>query len=122
MTKKVMIMQKIKTTIVKLEPIKVLTPNGFSHGLVTKRSATTREVRHIMKNILGIDVNDRDCFEFHEDYKEYNNELTQNFNVWLNGDADDQCIMNYAFDCSDEQIGLFNAFKMAEYLQKRGVI
>ena len=115
-------MQKIKTTMVKLEPIKVLTPNGFSHGLVTKRSVTTREARHIMKNILGIDVNDRDCFEFHEDYKKYNNELTQNFNDWLNGDADDQCIMNYAFDCSDEQIGLFNAFKMADYLQKRGVI
>lgn len=115
-------MQKIKTTMVKLKPIKVLTPNGFSHGLVTKRSVTTREARHIMKNILGIDVNDHDCFEFHEDYKKYNNELTQNFNDWLNGDADDQCIMNYAFDCSDEQIGLFNAFKMAEYLQKRGVI
>ena len=75
-----------------------------------------------MKNILGIDVNDRDCFESREEYNEYNNRLTQDFNDWLNGDAYDQSIMNYAYDCSNEQIGLFNAFKMAEYLQKKGVI
>lgn len=115
-----MIMKKITT--IQLQAVKVLTPNGFSHGLVTKRSVTTREARHIMNNILGIDVNDRDCFESREEYNEYNNELTQDFNDWLNGDADDQSIMDYAFDCSNEQIGLFNAFKMAEYLQKKGVI
>lgn len=111
-----------KITTIKLQPIKVLTPNGFSHGLVTKRPVTTREAKYIMQNILGIDVNNRDCFESQEDYEEYNNELTQTFNNWLNGDADDQSIMDYAFDCSDESIGLFNAFKLAEYLQKRGVI
>lgn len=111
-----------KITTVQLQAIKVLTPNGFSHGLVTKRSVSTREVRHIMRHIFGIDVNDRECFESKEDYDEYNNELTQNFNDWLNGDADDQTIMDYAFDCSDEPIGLFNAFKMAEYLQKKGVL
>ena len=109
-------------TKISLSPIKVLTPNGFSHGLVTKRPVTTREAKYIMRNIFGIDVNDRDCFEFKEDYDEYNNELTQNFNDWLNGDTDDQTIMNYAYDCSDEPIGLFNAFKMAEYLQKKGII
>lgn len=109
-------------TKVNLNPIKVLTPNGFSHGIVTKRPATAREVKYIMRNIFGIDVNDRDCFESKEDYDEYNNELTQNFNDWLNGDADDQTIMNYAYDCSDEPIGLFNTFKMAEYLQKKGII
>lgn len=111
-----------KITTIQLQAVKVLTPNGFSHGLVTKRPVTTREAKYIMRNILGIDVNGRDCFESQEEYEEYNNELTQNFNDWLNGDADDQCIMDYAFDCSDEPIGLFNAFKMAEYLQKRGVI
>ena len=115
-------MNKVKTTMIKLKPINVLTPNGFSHGLVTKRPLATREVRHIMKNIFGIDVNERDCFESKEDYSEYNNELTRNFNNWLNGEVDDQAIMGYAYDCSDEQIGLFNAFKMAEYLQKRGAI
>lgn len=109
-------------TKVSLNPIKVLTPNGFSHGIVTKRPTTTREVRHIMRNILGIDVSDRDCFLSKEDYDDYNNGLTQNFNDWLNGDADDQTIMDYASYCSDEQIGLFNAFKMAEYLQKKGII
>ena len=111
-----------KKTIIKLKPVKVLTPNGFSHGLITKRPASTREVRHIMLNIFGIDINNRDCFESQEEYVDYNKELTQTFNEWLNGDADDQSIMDYAFDCSDEQIGLFNAFKMAEYLQKRNVL
>ena len=111
-----------KITTIQLQAVKVLTPNGFSHGLVLKRPVTTREAKYIMRNILGIDVNGRDCFESQEEYEEYNNELTQNFNDWLNGDTDDQCIMDYAFDCSDEPIGLFNAFKMAEYLQKRGVI
>ena len=111
-----------RVTTIKLEPIKVLTPNGFSHGLATKHPVSTREVRHIMRNIFGIDINNRDCFESKEDYDKYNNRLTQDFNDWLNGDADDQSIMDYAGDCSDEPIGLFNAFKMAEYLQKRGVI
>lgn len=111
-----------RVTTIKLEPIKVLTPNGFSHGLATKHPVSTREVRHIMRNIFGIYINNRDCFEFKEDYNKYNNELTQDFNDWLNGDADDQTIMNYAYDCSDEPIGLFNAFKMAEYLQKLGII
>lgn len=111
-----------KITTIQLRAIKVLTPNGFSHGLVTKRLVTTGEARYIMRNIFGIDVNDRECFESKEDYDEYNNELTQNFNDWLNGDADDQTIMNYAYDCSDEPIGLFHAFKMAEYLQKKGII
>lgn len=111
-----------KTTTIQLQAVKVLTPNGFSHGLVTKRSVTTREAKHVMRNIFGIDIHVRDCFENQKDYEEYNDELTQNFNDWLNGDADDQTIMDYAYDCSDESIGLFNAFKMAEYLQKRDVI
>lgn len=115
-----MIMKKITT--IQLQAIKVLTPNGFSHGLVTKRPATTREVRHIMKNILGIVVNERDDMYSKDEYDEYNKEMTEAFNEWLNGNADDQSIMDYAGDCSDEPIGLFNAFKMADYLQKRGVI
>ena len=57
-----------------------------------------------------------------EEYEEYNKEMTEAFNEWLNGNADDQSIMDSAGDCSNEQVGLFNAFKMADYLQKRGVI
>ena len=111
-----------KITTIQLQAVKVLTPNGFSHGLVTKRLATTREVRHIMKNILGIVVNEKDDMYGKEEFEEYNKELTDTFNDWLNGNADDQSIMEYAGDCSDEPIGLFNAFRMANYLQKRGVI
>lgn len=115
-------MENIKTTTVKLSPVKVLTPNGFSHGLVTKRPATTREARHVMKNILGIVINEQADMYDKEEFEEYNKELTDTFNEWLNGNADEQSIMDYAGDCSDEPIGLFNAFKMADYLQKRGVI
>lgn len=111
-----------KITTIQLQAIKVLTPNGFSHGLVIKRPATTREVRHIMKNILGIVVNEQADMYDKEEYEEYNREMTDTFNDWLNGNADDQSIIEYAGDCSDEPIGLFNAFKMADYLQKRGVI
>lgn len=30
--------------------------------------------------------------------------------------------VGFVYSGSDEQLGLFNAFKMAEYLQKRGII
>ena len=111
-----------KITTIQLQAVKVLTPNGFSHGLVTKRPATTMEVRHIMKNILSIVINKQDNMYDREEYEKYNKEMTQTFNEWLNGNGDDQSIMRYAGDCSDEPLGLFNAFKMADYLQKRGVI
>lgn len=111
-----------KITTIKLQAIKVLTPNGFSHGLVTKRPATTREVRHIMKNIFSIVLNEKEDMYDKEEYEEYNKEMTQTFNEWLNGNGDDKSITRYAGDCSDEPIGSFNAFKMADYLQKRGVI
>ena len=89
---------------------RILTTQTASNAAISKQNISFRG------------ENDRDCFESREEYNEYNNELTQDFNDWLNGDADDQSIMDYAFDCSNEQIGLFNAFKMAEYLQKKGVI
>lgn len=111
-----------KITTIQLQAVKVLTPNGFSHGLVTKRPVTTRETRYIMRNIFGIDVNDRECFESREEYNEYNRELTTTVNDWLDGNADDQAVMEYAYDCSDEPLGIFNAFKLAEYLQRKGII
>lgn len=64
-----------KITTIQLQAIKVLTPNGFSHGLVIKRPATTREVRHIMKNILGIVVNEQADMYDKEEYEEYNREI-----------------------------------------------
>ena len=114
--------EKSKTTKITLSPVRVLTPNGYSHGLVTKRKATTQEVRHVMKNIFGIVINTREDMYDDEEYREYNKELTDTFNGWLNGETNDKAIMNYASDCSDEPIGLFNAFKLAEYLQKKGII
>lgn len=82
-------------TTIALNKIKVLTPNGFAHGLKTKRKATIREARYVLKNIFGIDINNQfDMFSV-EDYKDYNNDLVNDFNDWLNGE-------------SDESLGLFN--------------
>ena len=50
-------METIKTTTVRLRPVKVLTPNGFSHGLVTKRPATT--------------CNHKGSASYHEEYSWY---------------------------------------------------
>lgn len=109
-------------TTIALNKIKVLTPNGFAHGLKTKRKASIREARYVFKNIFGIDINNQSDMFSVEDYKDYNNDLVNDFNDWLNGESDDSVIMSYAFDCADESLGLFNAFKLAEYLQKRGII
>lgn len=115
--------KKMKSiTTIALNKIKVLTPNGFAHGFKTKRKATIREARYVLKNIFGIDINNQSDMFSVEDYKDYNNDLVNDFNNWLNGESDDSAIMSYAYDCSDESLGLFNAFKLAEYLQKRGII
>ena len=91
-------------------------------GLVLKRELNIRECRHIMKNLLMIDINtEEDCFDFKE-YKEYNSELKKTVNDWLRGDADDYNIMEYAYDCSDEPIGIMNLIPIIIYLKKREVI
>lgn len=111
-----------KFTTISLLPVRVLIPNGYGHGLLTKRPVDNREAKYILRNIFGIDINTRDCFVFKEEYDEYCSELTSTVNDWLNGEVDDSSIMEYASDCSDEPLGVFNAFRLAEYLQRRGVI
>ena len=67
-------------------------------GLVLKRELNIRECRHIMKNLLMIDINtEEDCLDS-EEYKEYNSELKKTVNDWLRGDAEDYSIMEYAYD------------------------
>ena len=35
-----------------------------------------------MRNLLGIDLNDKDCFDSIEEYKEYNNDVCDTVNGW----------------------------------------
>lgn len=96
--------------------------NGTLKGFYLKRELTIREVRHIMKNILRIVINESDECDGAVDYAEYNAELSNTVKRWLVGDADDTEIMEYAYDCSDEPLGCWNAFAIAEYLSKRDII
>lgn len=75
-----------------------------------------------MKNILRIDIQTLEDMDDTEEYKDYNNSLTDDVNKWLRGDLDDYAIMKYDYDCSYELIGIWNAFSIAEYLQKRNII
>ena len=99
-------------------------PKGDSvpKGLVLKRELTIRECRHIMKNLLMIEINrEEDCYDSWE-YNVYNSELQKDVNDWLRGDADDYSIMNYAYGYSSESIGIMNLIPILMYLKKRDVI
>lgn len=96
--------------------------NGFAKGLVLNRELTVRECRYIMRELLGIDIQDSDCFEFSEEYKDYNTELCNDVNNWLKGDCDEHAIMNYAYDCSDEPLGMMNLIPIIVYLKKKNII
>ncbi len=99
----------MKKKNVKLSEFKItLRKNNFVDGIVIKRWLTLRECRHVMKNILGIVISEKDDFEDNIEYREYNDSLYNDVNGWLMGDFDDSIIMDYAYDCSDEPIGIFN--------------
>ena len=91
-------------------------------GLVLKRELTIRECRYIMRNLLMIEINsEEDCYDS-EEYKEYNSELQKVVNDWLRGEAEDFSIMEYAYDCYGESIGVMNLIPILMYLKKREII
>ncbi len=96
--------------------------NGFPKGLVLNRELTIRECRYIMRELLGIDIQTIDCFEFSEDYKDYNTDLCKDVNNWLRGDCDEDRIMEYAYDCSDEPLGMMNLIPIIIYLKKKNIM
>ncbi len=92
-------------------------------GFRLKRDLIIKEARHILKNILGIAILDKDDCDDSYEYQEYNTQLLEDVQSWLKGDTDDETIMmEYAGDCGDENIGIFNVFPMVEYLIKREII
>lgn len=108
---------------VKLPEVKLIVEDDklFS-GIVLKRELTLKECRFIMENILGIVLETRDEFDEEEEYNEYNDNLVGDVNSWLVGDCDDYTIMEYAYDCADEPIGIWKAISVLMYLEEKKLL
>lgn len=114
-------MNKSKTY--KIGEIKLkISSNGYPCGFFLKRRLNLRECKYILDKLLGIVVNTRDCFYDKEEYDDYNQELEGSVNEWLNGNLEDESIAEFAEDCSDDQLGIFNMFPIAAYLLKINAI
>lgn len=111
-------MRKFNLGTIKVE----MNNNGFPKGLILKRDLTLRECKYLMRELLGIDILTRDCYEFADDYADYNDELVKDVNDWLRGNLDDEGIAQYAYDCSDEQLGIMNLIPILNYLIKKEIV
>lgn len=111
-------MKKFNLGVVKME----MEPNGFPKGFMLKRNLTIKECKFIMRNLLGIDVLTNEDFIDAEEYKEYNDDLKDTVQKWLSGDAEDSAIMEYAYDCTGEEIGIMNLIPIICYLKKKDII
>lgn len=96
--------------------------NGFPKGLILKRDLTLIECKYILRNLLGIELQGREDLYDNEEYQDRMNEYRDTVNAWLRGDADDSAIMEFAFDCSDDPIGIMNLIPIIHYLQKKEII
>ncbi len=96
--------------------------NGFPKGLILNRDLSIRECRHIMYSLLGININTKEDMYDAEEYRDYNNILKDDVNKWLAGNLDDSRIMEYAYDCADEPIGIMNLITILSYLKKKNII
>ena len=113
----------MKTTKYVLGTIKMkMRPNGFPDGFILKRLCTYVECRHIVKDLLGIDIYLSGDFDDKEEWAIWKKDFVDDVNGWLSGDVDDSQIMEYASDCADEPLGMMNAFPIAKYLIERGII
>lgn len=114
-------MNKSKTY--KIGEIKLkISSNGYPCGFFLKRRLNLRECKYILDKLLGIVVNTRECFYDKEEYDDYNQEIEDTVNEWLNGNLEDESIAEFAEDCSDDQLGIFNMFPIAAYLLKINAI
>ena len=114
-------MNKSKTYKIGEIKLKIFS-NGYPCGLMLKRRLTLRECKHILKNLLGINLAIRDCFYDKEEYDYYNQEIEDTVNEWLNGNLDDESIAEFEADCYPGQLGIFNMFPIAAYLLKINAI
>ena len=108
-----------------IKPFKMVSDSfnkGFNRGLVMKREVNIREVRYIVRTLLGIEILKREDADDLEEYYSFNEDLLNVVNDWLKGKCSDNSITEYAYDCSDEPLGIWNAFKIVQYLQKKNII
>lgn len=110
--------KKFNIGSVKLE----MQDNGFPKGLVLKRDLNVREAKHLMRKFLGIDVNGIDEFEYKDEYDDYNNGLTSDVNSWLKGEIEDHSLMEYAYGCMGDELGVFNTIPIILWLQSKDII
>lgn len=96
--------------------------NGFPKGLILKRELTVREARYILYTLLGINILTLDDCDDTGHYKEENETYRDSVTRWLRGEMDDEAIADFAYDCSDEQLGLMNMIPILAYLKKKGII
>lgn len=96
--------------------------NGYPCGFFLKRRLNLRECKYILNNLLGINLAIRDCFYDKEEYDDYNQEIEDTVNEWLNGNLDDESIAEFEADCYPSQLGIFNMFPIAAYLLKINAI
>lgn len=114
-------MNKSKTY--KIGEIKLkISSNGYPCGLMLKRRLTLRECKYILNNLLGINLAIRDWFNYKEEYDNYNQEIEDTFNEWINGNLDDDAIAKFEAVCYHGQLGIFNMFPIAAYLLKINAI
>ena len=114
-------MNKSKTY--KIGEIKLkISSNGYPCGFFLKRRLSLRECKYILNNLLGINLAIRDCFYDKEEYGDYNQELEDSINEWLNGNLEDESIAEFEADCYPGQLGIFNMFPIAAYLLKINAI
>ena len=114
-------MNKSKTY--KIGEIKLkISSNGYPCGFFLKRRLSLRECKYILNNLLGINLAIRDCFYDKEEYDDYNQELEDSINEWLNGNLEDESIAEFEADCYPGQLGIFNMFPIAAYLLKINAI
>lgn len=114
-------MNKSKTY--KIGEIKLkISSNGYPCGFFLKRRLNLRECKYILNNLLGINLAIRDCFYDKEEYDDYNQELEDSINEWLNGNLEDESIAEFEADCYAGQLGIFNMFPIAAYLLKINAI
>ena len=114
-------MNKSKTY--KIGEIKLkISSNGYPLGFFLKRRLNLRECKYILNNLLGINLAIRDWFNYKEEYDNYNKEIEDTFNEWINGNLDDDAIAKFEAVCYHGQLGIFNMFPIAAYLLKINAI
>lgn len=114
-------MNKSKTY--KIGEIKLkISSNGYPCGFFLKRRLNLRECKYILNNLLGINLAIRDWFDYKEEYDNYNQEIEDTFNEWINGNLDDDAIAEFEAECYPGQLGIFNMFPIASYLLKINAI